>query len=163
MTANGQDAKPVDPFEALRGVRDAYLESMSKVMVNAVNSEEYAQATGALLNGYLTLTAPAREALDKAMLQALEQFSLPSRQQVAVLAERLTNIEMRCDDMDAKLDRILELSRSKHRPKRRTLLQPNVLPRRYQVHAPAHQKTLEGRYDTSCGIAQSWVDSGSKA
>jgi hypothetical protein len=113
MTANGQDAKPVDPFEALRGVRDAYLDSMSKVMINAVNSEEYAQASGALLNGYLTLTAPARESLDKAMLQALEQFSLPSRQQVAVLAERLTNIETRCDDMDAKLDRILELSRPK--------------------------------------------------
>jgi hypothetical protein len=112
-TTNDRDAKPVDPFEALRGVRDSYLESMSKVMVNAVNSEEYAQATGALLNGYLTLTAPAREALDKAMLQALEQFSLPSRQQVTVLAERLTNIETRCDDMDAKLDRILELSRSK--------------------------------------------------
>jgi hypothetical protein len=110
MTANGQDTKPVDPFEALRGVRDAYLDSMSKVMVNAVNSEEYAQATGAFLGGYLTLTAPAREALDKAMLQALEQFSLPSRQQVAVLAERLTHIETRCDDMDAKLDRILELS-----------------------------------------------------
>jgi hypothetical protein len=113
MAANGQDAKPVDPFEALRGVRDAYLESMSKVMVNAVNSEEYAQASGAMLGGYLTLTAPAREALDKAMLQALEQFSLPSRQQVAVLAERLTNIEMRCDDMDAKLDQILQLSRWK--------------------------------------------------
>ncbi|MGC1869743.1 MAG: hypothetical protein WA700_02185 [Acidobacteriaceae bacterium] len=112
MTAKEQDAKPVDPFEALRGVRDAYLDSMSKVMINAVNSEEYAEATGTLLNGYLTLTAPAREALDKAMLQALEQFSLPSRQQVAVLAERLTNIETRCDDMDAKLDRILEMSHS---------------------------------------------------
>lgn len=113
MTVKEQNAKPVDPFEVLRGVRDAYLESMSKVMVNAVNSEEYAQATGALLDGYLTLTAPARQALDKAMLQVLEQFSLPSRQQVAVLAERLTNIETRCDDMDAKLDRILELVRSK--------------------------------------------------
>jgi hypothetical protein len=113
MTAKEQDAKPVDPFEALRGLREAYLESMSTVMINAVNSEEYAEATGAWLNGYLTLTAPAREALDKAMLQALEQFSLPSRQQVAVLAERLTNIETRCDDMDAKLDQLLELSRSK--------------------------------------------------
>lgn len=112
MPAKEHDAKPVDPFEALRGMRDAYLDSMSKVMVSAVNSEEYAQATGALLDGYLTLTAPAREALDKAMLQALEQFSLPSRQQVAVLAERLTNIETRCDDMDAKLDRIIEQLRS---------------------------------------------------
>ena len=62
---------------------------MSKVMIDAVNSEEYAQATGSLLNGYLTLSAPFREALDKAMIMALEQLSLPSRQQVAALADAL--------------------------------------------------------------------------
>jgi hypothetical protein len=51
-----------------------------------------------------------REALDKSMMMALEQFSLPSRQQVTALAERFTNIEMRLDDLDAKLDRVIELS-----------------------------------------------------
>ena len=109
MAGEKEDAGPqVDPFEAFRGMRDKYLESMSKVMIDAVNSEEYAQATGAMLNSYLTLSAPFREALDKAMLMALEQFSLPSRQQVIALAERFTNLEMRLDDIDAKLDRILE-------------------------------------------------------
>jgi len=110
MAAKGENGKPVDPFEAYRGMRDAYLEGMSKVMINAVNSEEYAQATGALLNGSLTLSAPFREALDKAMIMALEQLSLPSRQQVTALAERFTNFEMRLDDVDAKLDRIIALS-----------------------------------------------------
>jgi hypothetical protein len=100
----------VDPFEAFRKMRDTYLEGMSKVMIDAVNTEEYAQATGALLNNYLTLSTPFRAALDKAMLVALEQFSLPSRQQVVALAERFTNLEIRLDDMDAKLDRIVELS-----------------------------------------------------
>jgi hypothetical protein len=109
MAAKEENGKPVDPFEAFRGMRDAYLEGMSKVMINAVNSEEYAQATGALLNGSLTLSAPFREALDKAMIMALEQLSLPSRQQVTALAERFTNFEMRLDDVDAKLDRIIEL------------------------------------------------------
>jgi hypothetical protein len=99
-----------DPFEAFRKMRDNYLEGMSKVMIDAVNTEEYAQATGSLLNNYLTLSAPFREALDKAMIMALEQFSLPSRQQVVALAERFTNLEMRLDDLDAKLDRIVELS-----------------------------------------------------
>jgi hypothetical protein len=80
---------------------------MSKVMINAVNSEEYAQATGALLDGTLKVSAPLREALDNAMVRALEQLSLPSRQEVAVLAERLTHVEMRLDDIDAKLDRIV--------------------------------------------------------
>jgi hypothetical protein len=79
-------------------------------MIDAVNSDEYAQATGAMLDSYLTLSAPFREALDKAMLMTLEQFSLPSRQQVTALAERFTNLEMRLDDIDAKLDQILKAS-----------------------------------------------------
>ena len=105
-----------DPFEAFRKMRDTYLEGVSKVMIDAVNTEEYAQATGALLNNYLTLSAPFREALDKAMIMALEQFSLPSRQQVTALAERFTNLEMRLDDLDAKLDRIVELSSAARTP-----------------------------------------------
>ena len=109
MSAKEENGKPVDPFEAFRGMRDAYLDGMSKVMINAVNSEEYAQATGALLNGSLTLSAPFREALDKAMIMALEQLSLPSQQQITALAERFTNSEMRLDDIEAKLDRIIEL------------------------------------------------------
>ena len=97
-----------DPFEAFRKMRDSYFEGMSKVMIDAVNTEEYAQSTGALLNNYLTLSAPFRDALDKAMIMALEQFSLPSRQQVVALAERFTNLEMRLDDLDAKLDGLIE-------------------------------------------------------
>src|ERR1700757_894202 len=82
---------------------------MSKVMINAVNSEEYAQATGAMLNSTLMASAPFREALDKATAAALQQASMPSRQEVAALAGRFTNIEMRLDDMEAKLDRIIQL------------------------------------------------------
>jgi len=110
MSAKEENGKPADPFEAFRGMRDSYLEGMSKVMINAVNSEEYAQATGAMLNGSLTLSAPFREALDKAMIMALEQLSLPSQQQITALAERFTNFEMKLDDIDAKLDRIIALS-----------------------------------------------------
>lgn len=106
MVPENENAKPADPFEAMRSMRDSYLDSLSKVMIKAVNSEEYAQATGVLLNSSLAMTAPFREALDKAIAGALQQSSLPSRQEVVALAERLTNIEMRLDDMDAKLDRI---------------------------------------------------------
>ncbi len=99
-------SKPFDPFEPFRGVRDAYLDAMAKAMVEAVNTEGYAQATGAMLDAYLTASAPFREALTKSMIQALQQLSLPSRQEVVALAERFTNLEMKMDDMDAKLDRI---------------------------------------------------------
>ena len=109
MTERNEDGKPADPFEAFRGMRDTYLDAMSKVMINAVNSEEYAQATGAMLNSSLMASAPFREALDKAMATALQQSSMPSRQELAALAGRFTNMEMRLDDMEAKLDRIVEL------------------------------------------------------
>jgi len=107
--AENENAKSADPFEALRGMRDNYLDAMSKVMIGAVNSEEYAQASGVMLNSALIASAPFREALDKATAAALQQSSMPSRQEVAALAGRFTNIEMRLDDMEAKLDRIIEL------------------------------------------------------
>ncbi len=106
---NNSHAQTNDPFEPFRAIRDKYLDAMAKTMVDAVNTESYAQATGAMLEGYLTAAAPVREAMDKSMTQALQQMSLPSRQEVAALAERFTNVEMRLDDMDATLDRIERL------------------------------------------------------
>jgi polyhydroxyalkanoate synthesis regulator phasin len=106
---NNNQSQTNDPFEPFRAIRDKYLDAMAKTMVETVNTEAYAQATGAMLEGYLTATAPVREAMDKSMTQALQQLSLPSRQEVAALAERFTNVEMRLDDMDAKLDRIEKL------------------------------------------------------
>src|ERR1700739_611739 len=96
-----ENAKPFDPFEPLRAMRDAYLDSMAKVMVETVKTEGYAQANGAILDSYLTASAPFREALEKWMVQALQQLSLPSRQEVAALAERFTDIEMPLHDSDS--------------------------------------------------------------
>ena len=43
------------------------------------------------------------------MLKTLEQLSMPTRADVVSIAERMTNIEMRLDDLDAKLDGIQAL------------------------------------------------------
>ncbi len=101
-----ESTKPFDPLESFRGTRDAYLDAMAKAMVEAVNTEGYAKATGAMLENSLTISAPFRDAMERSMLQILQQLSLPSRQDFAALADRFTNMEMRLDDMDAKLDRI---------------------------------------------------------
>jgi hypothetical protein len=103
-----KDGKPFDPMDPWRGMRDAYLDIWAKTMVEAVNSEAYAQASGAILDSYLTASSPFREAVEKTMLKVLEQMSMPSRADFVSLAERMTNVEMRLDDMDAKLDRILQ-------------------------------------------------------
>lgn len=106
-----KNSAAADPFEPFRAMRDSYLEAMAKSMVDAVNSEAYAQATGTMLESYMAAAAPFREAMDKSMKQALQQLSLPSREELAALAERFANVEMRLDDMDAKLGSILKLLR----------------------------------------------------
>ncbi len=111
-------SKQFDPFEQVRIMRDAYLESMAKLMVDAVNTEGYAQATGAMLENSLTMSAPFREAIEKSMLQVLQQLSMPSRQDFTALADRFTNLEMRLDDMDGKLDRIEKRTHAAPVPKR---------------------------------------------
>ena len=103
MTQNGANSAPRDAFEGFREMRDAYLDTMSKAMIDLVNSEAYTKVTGSMLEGYLSWATPFRESLDTIMRQSLEQMSLPSRQEVAVLAERFTQVEMRLDDLDAKL------------------------------------------------------------
>jgi polyhydroxyalkanoic acid synthase PhaR subunit len=108
MSDATKDEKPRDPFEAWREVRDAGMNAWAKAMVETVNTEDYAKATGTLLDTCLSASAPFREALEKTMPQALQQLSMPSREDIVSLAERLTNIEMRLDDMDAKLDRLVQ-------------------------------------------------------
>jgi tetrahydromethanopterin S-methyltransferase subunit G len=96
-------------METFREMRNAYLDLWSKNMIELVNSEGYAQASGAMLDNYLSASAPFRETFEKTMSQTLQQFGLPTNADFAGLAGRLTNIEMRLDDMDAKLDRIEKL------------------------------------------------------
>jgi len=115
-----KDGKRFDPTEPWRGVRDVYLDAWAKAMVDMVNSEAYAQATGTMLDTYLSVSAPFREAIEKAMLKALEQLAMPSRADVVSIAERMTNIEMRLDDLDAKLDNIQRLVASSGAPPART-------------------------------------------
>jgi hypothetical protein len=103
------DGKRLDPMEPWRAARDLYIDAWGKTMVDMVNSEAYAQATGAMLDSYMTVSAPFREAVEKAMLKTLEQMAMPSRADVLSIAERMTNIEMRLDDLDAKLDNIQRL------------------------------------------------------
>ena len=100
------NGKSVDPMDTWRQMRDNYLDAWAKAMVEAVNSDAYAKASGVMLDTYLSASTPLREATEKTMLQALQQLSMPSRADFISLADRLSNVEMRLDDMDAKLDRI---------------------------------------------------------
>jgi hypothetical protein len=101
--------KQPDPMEKFRELRDAYLEIWSKNYIEAINTEGYAQASGAALDGYLNASAPFKEAAEQAMLRTLQQLNMPTSVDFAGLAGRFTNIEMQLDDMGSKLDRIEKL------------------------------------------------------
>jgi hypothetical protein len=98
-----------DPFKQWHEMRDAYMKSWAKMMGETVNSEEYAKANGTVLETYLTAFAPFRDAQQKAMLSALEQLNMPSRADFISLADRLSNMELLLDNMDAKLSQIHQL------------------------------------------------------
>jgi polyhydroxyalkanoic acid synthase PhaR subunit len=108
MSETKSEGESFNPFEAWRGIRDASMDAWAKAMVEAVKSEDYAKASGAMLDAYLTASIPFREMLERTMGQALQQVNMPSRADVSGLAERLTNVEMRLDDLDAKLDEIVK-------------------------------------------------------
>ena len=105
----GNMMNPFDPLGFWRTTQDSTLETWSKAMVELVNTEPYAEATARLLDSYLSLSIPMRKLLAQTMEQTLSQFNMPTRAEVISLAERLTNIEMRLDDMDARMDDILRL------------------------------------------------------
>jgi hypothetical protein len=95
-----------DPLEQWRKMRDAYMDTWAKAMGEAVNSESYSQANGAMLQTILDTTAPLRDAQKKIMISALEQLNMPSRADFVSLAERLANLELLLDDMAAKLNEV---------------------------------------------------------
>jgi hypothetical protein len=117
MSKEPEPADPLDPFDTLNmmrnaslktwySMRDAGLESWSKIMIDLVNSEAYSQASAQWLDTYLTVSQPFQDVLEKTMTQVLTKLNMPIRSDVTSMAQRLTNIELRLDDLDARFDDI---------------------------------------------------------
>src|SRR6266496_3651201 len=92
----------LDPFGIWKTYRDTTLEGWSKIMIDMVNSEEYARSTGTMLDQYLSMSQPVQDAVQKNMTMALAYLNMPTRDEVLSVAERLVNIETRLDDLDAE-------------------------------------------------------------
>jgi hypothetical protein len=104
MTTSNGDFNPFDPAGMLKNMRDANMDAWAKMMGEFVSTEAYAESTGAMLDAWLTSSGPFRKVMETSMSQALAQLNLPTRDDVIRIADRLTNIEMRLDDLEAKLD-----------------------------------------------------------
>ena len=103
MSEKNDAFNPFDPTGMFKGLREANMDAWSKMMIQLVNTDAYAQATGTMLDAWLSTSAPFRKMLETTMTQVLINFNMPTRSDVTSLAERLVNIEMRLDDLEAKL------------------------------------------------------------
>ncbi|MBK9712710.1 MAG: hypothetical protein IPO81_15570 [Kouleothrix sp.] len=111
MSQKNDNNNPFDPTGMIKGVRDASLDAWSKMMVQIVHTDAYAQATGAVMDAWLTTSAPFRKAIETSMTQVLTNLNMPTRTDITGIAERLTNIELRLDDMEAKIDDVQRAAR----------------------------------------------------
>ena len=98
---------PNDPFGTWRTIRDANLDAWAKGMTSLVNTEVFAKAIGLQLDSLLAASAPVQQVVHQYMETYLAQVSMPSRGEIVSLATRLTNIELRLDDLQAQLDEVL--------------------------------------------------------
>lgn len=109
-----ETGKPaIDPFAQMFQFYDAFAKSWSGVMSEAVASKSFAESMGRQMENSLDTMTLMRRQMGDLMEQYLQQLSLPTRREVVNLAERMTNLEMALDDMDAKLDEVLNLLRAK--------------------------------------------------
>jgi polyhydroxyalkanoic acid synthase PhaR subunit len=108
MSEQKPEKPQFDPFAPWKAAQATWIEGWSQAMSQAVSSEDFAKAMGQYLDQYLEASAPMRRQVEQAMEKYLQQMSVPTRNEVLSLAERLTNLEMRIDDLDAKMDEVLD-------------------------------------------------------
>ena len=91
---------------------DQWIEAWSRVLGQAMGTEQFAKLMGQSLDQILVAAAPAKKAMDQQIEQALQALNLPSRTQLTAIAKQLVELEDRIDRLEdsisAKLRRLAE-------------------------------------------------------
>jgi polyhydroxyalkanoate synthesis regulator phasin len=115
MSEEKAEQPRVDPFSQWLEFCDTFTRSWAGAMSETVATETFADAMSQQMETGMDALALMRRQVGEMMEQYLQQISLPTRGEVLSLAERLTRIEMRVDDLDAKLDDVLDHLETIHR------------------------------------------------
>jgi hypothetical protein len=94
---------------------DTFAKTWAKAMSDAVSSEGFAQAVAKQVESSLDAMTLMRRQMGTWMEQYLQQMNLPTRSEIISLAERLTDLEMATDDIDAKLHEVLNLLKAQNK------------------------------------------------
>jgi SMC interacting uncharacterized protein involved in chromosome segregation len=108
------DEKQVgDPFSQMVQFYDDWTKTWAGAASEMASSKSFADSMAQQLESTLSTTQLMRRQMSEIMEQSLQQMSLPSRKQVLSIAELMTSIEMRLDDMEAKLDEMVDLLKTR--------------------------------------------------
>ncbi len=108
MSEENPEDKRADPMAGMMQFYEQWTEAWTKSLSETVANPRFAETMAEQTEGSLEFWSLVRRQVGQAMEQYLQQMSLPTQSEVVSLAERLTTIEMRLDDMDEKLDVVLD-------------------------------------------------------
>lgn len=108
MSQENPENPQADPMAGMMQFYEQWTKTWANSMSETVANPRFAETMAQQTEGSLEFWALVRRQVGEAMEQYLQQMSLPTQSEVVSLAERLTTIEMRLDDLDAKLDEVLD-------------------------------------------------------
>jgi len=102
----------IDPFSQMFQFYEGFQKSWSGIMSETVSSKSFAESMGQQLESSLDTMTLFRRQFGDIMEQYLQQMSLPTRKEVISIAKRITQLELAMDDLNAKMDDVLDLLKS---------------------------------------------------
>ena len=104
------DEKQVgNPFSQMVQFYDDWTKTWSGAASEMASSKKFADSMAQQLESSLSTTQLLRSQMGQLMEQSLQQMNLPSRSEMLAMAKQMTRMEMRLDDVEAKLDQVLDL------------------------------------------------------
>jgi hypothetical protein len=107
-TPQDKDNALIDPFAQMFEFYDRFQKSWSGIMSETVSSKGFAESMGQQLESSLDSMTLFRRQFGDIMEKYLQQMNLPTRKEVINIAKRLTQLEMAMDDLNAKMDEVLD-------------------------------------------------------
>lgn len=108
MSSQSKTRAESDPMgaatESWKQMQSIWMDGWSKMMGESVGTEQFSKMMGQWLDFYFGWSGPVRKQIEELTERSLEQMNLPTRAEMATIGKRLTSVEMRLDDIDAKVD-----------------------------------------------------------
>lgn len=108
MSTDKSEKTGADPFTNMIEFYDNWTKAWANTMSEMVASPRMAETMAQQTEGSLEFWGAVNKQVSEAMEQYLQRLNLPTHGEVVSLAQQLTAVEMRLDDIEAKLDEVLD-------------------------------------------------------